>query len=183
MHSLRVWDVTDTGVPATVDGGCTLRAKSGPAPPAGRSAAETGSFRHSRRIGRHRRPRGGAIRFAALRRILRRPDPPWRHRRRPGRPSRPGLPETAKPWKYRPRLDVPGGRALVCGVPDDGAGELLSGRPRRRPCQRSFNWQSTAFVMRGLRVRLPPLAVRESRRHRRRFSRPWRRRPDSTFVT
>ncbi len=27
------------------------------------------------------------------------------------------------------------------------------------PCQRSFNWQSTAFVMRGLRVRLPPLAL------------------------
>jgi hypothetical protein len=26
-------------------------------------------------------------------------------------------------------------------------------------CQRSFNWQSTAFVMRGLRVRLPPLAL------------------------
>ena len=25
-------------------------------------------------------------------------------------------------------------------------------------CQRSFNWQSTAFVMRGLGVRLPPLA-------------------------
>ena len=25
--------------------------------------------------------------------------------------------------------------------------------------QRSFNWQSTAFVMRGLRVRLPPLAL------------------------
>ena len=27
------------------------------------------------------------------------------------------------------------------------------------PCQRSFNWQSTAFVMRGLWVRLPPLAL------------------------
>ncbi len=26
-------------------------------------------------------------------------------------------------------------------------------------CQRSFNWQSTAFVMRGLWVRLPPLAL------------------------
>ncbi len=26
-------------------------------------------------------------------------------------------------------------------------------------CQRSFNRQSTAFVMRGLRVRLPPLAL------------------------
>ena len=26
-------------------------------------------------------------------------------------------------------------------------------------CQRSFNWQSTAFVMRGLRVRFPPLAL------------------------
>ena len=25
-------------------------------------------------------------------------------------------------------------------------------------CQRSFNWQSTAFVMRGLRVRISPLA-------------------------
>ena len=25
--------------------------------------------------------------------------------------------------------------------------------------QRSFNWQSTSFVMRGLRVRIPPLAI------------------------
>ena len=28
-----------------------------------------------------------------------------------------------------------------------------------RDCQRSFNWQSTAFVMRGLWVRLPSLAL------------------------
>ena len=32
-------------------------------------------------------------------------------------------------------------------------------RVARSRCQRSFNWQSTAFVMRGLWVRLPPLAL------------------------
>ena len=31
-------------------------------------------------------------------------------------------------------------------------------------CQRSFNWQSTAFVMRGLWVRLPPLALARTKR-------------------
>ena len=31
--------------------------------------------------------------------------------------------------------------------------------PNSSKRQRSFNWQSTAFVMRGLRVRLPPLAL------------------------
>ena len=36
----------------------------------------------------------------------------------------------------------------------------VSERGRGNPSgQRSFNWQSTAFVMRGLRVRLPPLAL------------------------
>ena len=32
-------------------------------------------------------------------------------------------------------------------------------------CQRSFNRQSTAFVMRGLGVRLPPLALSASDRY------------------
>lgn len=36
---------------------------------------------------------------------------------------------------------------------------------RLSPRQRSFNWQSTAFVMRGLWVRLPPLALSRSRGH------------------
>ena len=109
-----------------------------------------------------RRPCRGAFGFAAPRCILQRRDHvPTTGPVGPskGRPER--WPETAKPWKCRPRLDVPGGRALLCGVPDDGVGEPFPGRPRREPCQRSFNWQSTAFVMRGLRVRLPPLAVRK----------------------
>ena len=60
-----------------------------------------------------------------------------------------------------PRLDSRPGAALL----------LRFGRPRPRPLaggfrpvqivirQRSFNWQSTAFVMRGLWVRFPPLAL------------------------
>jgi hypothetical protein len=39
-------------------------------------------------------------------------------------------------------------------------------------CQRSFNWQSTAFVMRGLRVRLPPLALWTSTHGSERAARP-----------
>ncbi len=75
----------------------------------------------------------------------------------------PGAPDNrtaAKTSEIRPRLDVPGGRALVCGVSDAGH-DPFPGASRRASCQRSFNWQSTAFVMRGLRVRLPPLAVRK----------------------
>lgn len=40
--------------------------------------------------------------------------------------------------------------------PLSGPFESGAGRNTR---QRSFNWQSTAFVMRGLRVRLPSLAL------------------------
>ena len=56
-------------------------------------------------------------------------------------------------------LDDRGGRALVCGVlgSQNSAGCGHSGPAR--PGQRSFNWQSTAFVMRGLWVRFPPLAL------------------------
>src|ERR1700679_328062 len=38
----------------------------------------------------------------------------------------------------------------------DRIARLIDSKNEKR--QRSFNWQSTAFVMRGLRVRLPSLA-------------------------
>ena len=57
----------------------------------------------------------------------------------------------------------------VIGGDDRGSGvasrvfrareELGQNEVKTGICQRSFNWQSTAFVMRGLRVRLPPLAL------------------------
>ena len=100
------------------------------------------------RRGRTRR----AVVFAAPCRILRR-----RGRRTP-RPH-----GARKPLEIAARLDVRGVSALVCGVPVAGD-RAAPGSARRRPRQRSFNWQSTAFVMRGLRVRLPPLAVPGSTR-------------------
>ena len=68
---------------------------------------------------------------------------------------------------FLPFLTVPG----ICLFRVAETGHLLtisvalsrfrvSQRGRGNPSgQRSFNWQSTAFVMRGLRVRLPPLAL------------------------
>ena len=55
-------------------------------------------------------------------------------------------------------LDYSGPGALLCGVPrgrDSACGRV----PPDPSGQRSFNWQSTAFVMRGLWVRFPPLAL------------------------
>ena len=52
----------------------------------------------------------------------------------------------------RQPLDDANGSALRCGVRPWRSLPLVSDR------QRSFNWQSTAFVMRGLWVRFPPLA-------------------------
>ncbi len=63
-----------------------------------------------------------------------------------------------RPRFCRPTLDSRGLGALLCGV----LGDRFFTLPKRFPApsgQRSFNWQSTAFVMRGLWVRFPPLAL------------------------
>ena len=58
------------------------------------------------------------------------------------------------------RLDCGRGPALRSRVGRNAVGSGFRASERPPPTrQRSFNWQSTAFVMRGLRVRLPPLAL------------------------
>src|SRR3990170_1745762 len=54
--------------------------------------------------------------------------------------------------------DASGGSGVFFAM----AVHVVAGSSQKRlptACQRSFNWQSTAFVMRGLWVRLPPLAL------------------------
>lgn len=150
LHALRVWDVTTTAVAATTDNPCTRHAK-----PRSRLARawfekNTGQgdcFARRGRPPRRRRPR--RARSVLQRRVA----------FCGAAATAPNDSTAAKTMEIRPRLDVAGGRALVCGV-SDADRDPFPGASRRASCQRSFNWQSTAFVMRGLRVRLPPLAVR-----------------------
>jgi hypothetical protein len=91
---------------------------------------------------------------------FRRSRPPAFRQPTPPLAAAPGKP-AVKPAKTGPRLDAPPASALVLQAGSDASGlcERTAAGFQRVCRQRSFNWQSTAFVMRGLWVRFPPLAL------------------------
>src|SRR5207237_10354620 len=71
--------------------------------------------------------------------------------------SRGGTAANPNAQRHRP-LTLFSSRRRLTRLPAKGPPNT-SDQPPQKDCQRSFNRQSTAFVMRGLWVRLPPLAL------------------------